>query len=328
MEPDAASPAEAQTAPEEGAPAARPEPRFAEFGAMTNFSFLRGASHPEEIVLQAAELGLAGIGIADRNSLAGVVRAHIFAKEKRSTLGDLRIAPGARLVFIDGTPDLLVYPQDRAAYGRLCRILTKGNREAPKGECRLKLEHLLARNEGLQVIALPGAGDKREGKVLSVLAETFGPRFRIGVTMLYDTYMVAILKKRIAFSEKIGAPLIATNDALMHAPERRRLADVLTCIREKTTLENAGTRLLQNAERCLKGPRVMTELFYETPGAIDETIRFLDGLSFSLDELAHRYPEELREGYATPQDALAAYALEGARWRYPEGTPARVTDAL
>ena len=133
----------------------RLEPRFAELAAMTNFSFLRGASHPEEMVARAAELGLAGIGIADRNSLAGVVRAHTFARENAEAMAGARVVPGARLTFIDGSPDALVYPKDRAAYGRLCRILTEGNLRAPKGECWLKLDDLLERSEGLQVVALP-----------------------------------------------------------------------------------------------------------------------------------------------------------------------------
>ena len=133
----------------------RLEPRFAELAAATNFSFLRGASHPEEMVARAAELGLAGIGIADRNTLAGVVRAHVFARENKAALEGLRVVPGARLAFDDGTPDLLAYPKDRAAYGRLCRILTAGNLRAPKGECRLTLDDLMEHDEGLQVVALP-----------------------------------------------------------------------------------------------------------------------------------------------------------------------------
>ena len=133
----------------------RHEPRFAELAAMTNFSFLRGASHPEEMVARAAELGLAGIGIADHNSLAGVVRAHTFARENAEAMSGARVVPGARLAFIDGAPDALVYPKDRAAYGRLCRILTEGNLRAPKGECWLKLDDLLERGEGLQVVVMP-----------------------------------------------------------------------------------------------------------------------------------------------------------------------------
>ncbi len=135
----------------------RLEPRFAELAATTNFSFLRGASHPEEMVARAAELGLAGIGIADRNTLAGIVRAHTFARENAEAMGAMRVVPGARLAFVDGAPDALVYPKDRAAYGRLCRILTEGNRRAPKGECWLKLDDLLERSEGLQVVAMPAS---------------------------------------------------------------------------------------------------------------------------------------------------------------------------
>ena len=133
----------------------RLEPRFAELSAMTNFSFLRGASHPEEMVARAAELGLAAIGIADRNTLAGVVRAHVFARENAETMGATRVVIGARLAFDDGAPDVLAYPKDRAAYGRLCRILTAGNLRAPKGECRLRLDDLVEQGEGLQVVVLP-----------------------------------------------------------------------------------------------------------------------------------------------------------------------------
>ena len=333
----------------------RPETRFAELGAMTNFSFLRGASHPEEMVARAAELGLSGIGIADRNTLAGVVRAHVFARENKAAMEGTRVVSGARLSFLDGAPDLLAYPKDRAAYGRLCRLLSAGNLRAPKGACWLKLEDLLEHGEGLQVVVLPrdvdGPGHssgppgqplpqgekgalrlaferRSEGKVLSLLHESFGPRLWIAASMTYGGDMRGALAKRAALARRIGAPVIATNDALMHAPERRMLADVVTCIREKTTLEAAGRLTQANAERHLKSAREMARLFAEEPEALEETIRFLDGLSFSLEELSHRYPEELREGFATPQAALEAFAWEGARWRYPEGIPERVRDAL
>src|SRR5277367_785478 len=133
---------------------------------MTNFSFLRGASHPEELVARAAELGLAGIGIADRNSLAGVVRAHTFARNNVEAIAGTRVVPGARLVFIDGSPDALVYPKNRAAYGRLCRILTEGNLRAPKGECWPILKDLLDRGEGLQFVSLPSSSSKDVGKTV------------------------------------------------------------------------------------------------------------------------------------------------------------------
>jgi error-prone DNA polymerase len=188
----------------------RLEPRFAELAAMTNFSFLRGASHPEEMVARAAELGLAGIGIADRNSLAGVVRAHTFARDNAEAMAGTRVVPGARLLFIDGSPDVLAYPKDRAAYGRLCRILTEGNSRAPKGECWLILKDLLDRGEGLQIVALPSSSPKDGGKNVSLLQgykekldykemdeddavvrlrEVFGKRLWIGASLTYGEDM-------------------------------------------------------------------------------------------------------------------------------------------
>jgi error-prone DNA polymerase len=326
----------------------RLEPRFAELAAMTNFSFLRGASHPEEMVARAAELRLAGIGIADRNSLAGVVRAHTFARDNVEAMAGARVVPGARLVFIDGCPDVLVYPKDRAAYGRLCRILTEGNLRAPKGECWLILKDLLDRGDGLQIVALPpspkGDGENAslsqkdkekldyqemdKGAAVARLREAFGKRLWIGASVTYGEDMRGGLARCVALARSVDAPLMATNDVLMHAPERRTLADVLTCIREKTKLEAAGRLTQANAERHLKTPREMARLFAEAPQAIAETIRFLDGLAFSLDELKHCYPEELREGHATPQEALEAFAWEGAETRYPDGVPERTREAL
>src|SRR5271170_4720382 len=312
----------------------RLEPRFAELAAMTNFSFLRGASHPEEMVARAAELGLAGIGIADRNTLAGVVRAHTFARENAGTMGATRVVPGARLAFDDGAPDVLAYPKDRAAYGRLCRILTAGNLRAPKGECRLRLDDLVEQGEGLQVVALPPTpsfppkGVRRGREPLLRLREVFGQRLWIGASLTYGGHMRGGLAQRAALARQVGAPLIATNDALMHAPERRALADVLACIREGATLEAAGRVTQANAERHLKAPDEMARLFAEAPQAVAETMRFLDGLKFSLDELSHCYPEELREGYATAQAALEAFAWAGARKRYPDGIPQRTREAL
>ena len=311
-------------------------PCFAELATTTNFSFLRGASHPEELVARAAELGLAGIGIADRNTLAGVVRAHVYARENRRDIGGLRVVTGARLSFVDGSPDLLVYPRDRAAYGRLCRLLTAGNLRAPKGECHLTLEDALEFGEDLQFVAMETTakpsptrkGRGEEGRILSQLREAFPNRLWIGASLTYGAEMRGGLAARAALARKLGAPLIATNDVLMHVPERRALADVLTCIREKTTLEAAGRLTQANAERHLKSPAEMARLFAEAPQATAETIRFLEGIAFSLDELRHHYTPELREGYETPQAALEAFAAVGASARYPDGVPAKVRRAL
>jgi error-prone DNA polymerase len=308
--------------------------RFAELATTTNFSFLRGASHPEELVSRAAALGLAGIGIADRNTLAGVVRAHVYARENRAQIGDLRVVTGARLAFVDGAPDVLAYPQDRAAYGRLCRLLTKGNLRAPKGECHLHFEDLLEHGEGLQIVAMPPhpaaarppspASGRREEQ----LREAFGDRLWIGASLTYGDQMRGALARRVALARKLDAPLLATNDVLMHVPERRALADVLACIREGVTLEAAGKLIQANAEKHLKDAGEMRRLFAEAPKAVEESVRFLDRLSFSLDELAYSYPQELREGYPTAQAALEAFAENGARARYPGGVPDHVSAAL
>jgi error-prone DNA polymerase len=308
----------------------RAEPRFAELATATNFSFLRGASHPEELVAQAAQLGLSGIGIADRNSLAGVVRAYVFARENAAAVGALRVVTGARLVFADGTPDILAYPQDRAAYGRLCRLLTQGNLRAPKGECHLTLDDLLEFAQGLQIVVMEEASlsplERREA--LFHLREAFADRLWLAASMTYGADMRGRLAARVALSRQTGARLLATNDVLMHIPERRPLADVVACIREGVKIDNAGRLLEANAERHLKGAREMARLFREAPEALEETIHFLDRLKFSLGELSHNYPEELREGYSTPQEALESFAWEGARARYAAGVPSHIAQAL
>jgi error-prone DNA polymerase len=310
----------------------RAQPRFAELATTTNFSFLRGASHPEELVAQAAQLGLAGIGIADRNSLAGVVRAHVFARENAKSIGAMRVVTGTRLAFTDGTPDILAYPKDRAAYGRLCRLLTVGNLRAPKGECHLTFEDLLDYGEGLQIVTLEETGGpsvSRDRKASTLrLREVFYDRLWLGASMTYGANMRGELAERVVISRRMGVPLLATNDVLMHIPERRALADVVACIREGEKIDHAGRLLEANAERHLKDAHEMARLFREAPEALEETIRFLDGLTFSLDELAYNYPDELREGYASPQEALEAFTQQGARARYPDGVPTNVAQAL
>jgi len=297
-------------------------PRYAELATTTNFSFLRGASHPEEMVAQAMALGHCGVGIADRNSVAGVVRAFSYLREHAAEAAGFRLAIGARLVFVDETPDILCYPKDRAAYGRLCRLLTRGNMRAEKGECRLFLDDLLEFGEGQQLVVM------ENGAPPPALLEACRGRLWIAATALYGVDMRAALARRIALARASGLPLVAVNEATMHAPERRPLADVLACVREKTTLDNAGYLLSANAERCLKSGAEMARLFAEAPQAVEETARFLDRLSFRLDELAHNYPSELREGFSSEQEALEHYAREGAKTRYPDGVPEKVEALL
>jgi error-prone DNA polymerase len=345
----------------------RDMPRYFEFAAASNFSFLRGASHAEELMLQAAHIGLNGLGLCDRNSVAGVVRAHLIKREQQLALA---YHPGARLVFADGTPDILAYPRDRRAWGGLCRLLTRGNLRAEKGECILYREDLLAHIDGLELIVMetstwehpsppflrkeaplpasrqggPGQhpqapqgcirlvaiAKKKAGAtdLLALLCEAAGGRVWLAATMLYRGNDRARLTRRAAMARQAGVPLIAVNDVLYHHPDRRELQDVLTCIREHLTIDTAGRRLAANAERYLKPPAEMARLFRDTPEAIEETAALHTALTFSLNELRYEYPKEMRAGFATPQDALVHLAWEGAAARYPDGIPDNVRQSL
>jgi error-prone DNA polymerase len=305
---------------------------FAELCATTNFSFLRSGSHPEEMVEQAAELGLAGIGIADRNTLAGVVRAHVKAKSlKEEGKPTIPIIVGARLVFRDGTPDLIVYPKDRAAFANLTRLLTIGNRRAPKGQCFLDFADYLAHAQGLQTILIPGVETDAGYDHLSLYLAQI--RRASGVAWLAASFQfdgeegrrLRLLKQLAASS---GAYLIATTEPAMHHPDRRPLLDIVTCIREKKKLDEAGALLAKNAERHIKPEQEIRRLYRAAPYAVDETLRFFEGVSFSMEHLRYEYPEEVSEGYASAQEALADKAWEGARKRYPDGIPEKVSASL
>ncbi|HEU5444271.1 MAG TPA: error-prone DNA polymerase, partial [Pseudolabrys sp.] len=294
--------------------------RYLEFAAASNFSFLRGASHPEELMVRAASIGLAGLGLCDRNSVAGVVRAHLAKREQNLPL---RYHPGARLVFSDNTPDILAYPRNRAGWGRLTRLLTLGNLRAEKGECILHLDDLLSHAFGLELIAIGGSA-----RLLARLRETAPHRVRLAAAMLYRGNDRARLARTKTIARDAQVPLIAVNDVLYHHPGRRPLADVLTCIREKTTIDRAGRMLAINAERYLKPPQEMLRLFRDAPEAIEETMTLSEALSFSLDELRYEYPDEEVKGFDNAQDALTHLTYEGAARRYPAGIPDKVRDNL
>jgi error-prone DNA polymerase len=300
---------------------------YAELAVTTNFSFLHGASHGEELVVRAKELGLAGLAVADRNSVAGVVRAHQAAKD-----AGLKFAPGARLVFADGTPDILVYPQDRTAWGRLTQLLTLGKRRTEKGQCLIHRDDLVAHIVGLNLIVLPGrlrnADDNALVTLLLWLRDAAPRDVWLGASVLYRGDDARRLARLAAVAGEARVPLIAVGDVLYHAPERRTLQDVVTCIREHLTLSAAGRRLEANAERHLKAPHEMARLFRDAPQAVEATLRFLERCRFSLDELRYEYPDETREGFDTPQDALVALTEEGACRRYPHGIPPKVRAAL
>ncbi|HSO43337.1 MAG TPA: PHP domain-containing protein, partial [Rhodospirillales bacterium] len=222
---------------------------YAELQVTSNFSFLRGASHPEELVATAAALGYRAVAITDRNTLAGVVRVHAVAK-----LAEIRLVVGARLDLDDG-PSLLCFPTDRAAYGRLSRLLTVGRRRAPKGECRLALADVLAHGDGQILVALPPADLLTEtaeaaafAAALDRLSRHFEGRLYLALHKLYRGADDRRLAALVALAEAQRIPLVATNDVHTHVPGRRPLQDVLTCIREGCTLATAGFRPHANAE--------------------------------------------------------------------------------
>lgn len=290
-------------------------PDYAEIGITTNFSFLRGGSDPRAYVHQASKLGISVIGIADHNTLAGVVRAW-NELDNDKVLHKPKLLIGARIVFIDGTPDIFVYPRDRAAYGRLCQLLTRGKRgdditRIEKGECHLTFADLLEFSEGqLLILTLPHRFEPEQA--LDILAKLKASRAE-GVWLAASLVYRGDDRRRLARLEDLAAearvPLLATNEVLYHDPGRRPLQDVLTCIREKTTIETVGRKLEANAERFLKTPREMARLFRDFPGAIAETMRFADKIDFSLDQLKYQYPDE-----PVPPGKTAQGHLEDLTW--------------
>ncbi len=283
-------------------------PRYAELQVTTNFSFLRGASHPDELVLTAAALGHRAIAITDRNSFAGIVRAHHAAKEV-----EIRLVVGCRLDLSDGT-SLLAYPTDRAAYGRLTRLLTLGKRRAPKGECHLDYADVVGHGEGQIVVLLLAEADGAE--LAARIAANFRGRAYIAAHHLYRGDDMRRLARLAALGEAAGLPLVATNDVLYHLPERRPLQDVLTCIREGCTIGEAGYRLAANAERHLKLPEEMARLFRGHQDAVERSLEIAERCRFSLDELRYEYPEEPVPEGMTPQQRLAELAWQGAAERF------------
>jgi len=339
---------------------------YAELATSTNFSFLHGASHPEDLVARAVLLGYTGLGIADRNSVAGVVRAFsaledlkrdgLPAPQKvrdgsgpgeyawidppntadwadvceavRGAAARFRLAVGARLVFADGMPDIIAYPATRAGWSRLCRLLTVGKRRADKGDCILERQDLLADCRELELIVMPSGRLDGFERQLRAVAHAVPEGLWLAATM----HMRGDDRRRLATLKAISAatrvPLVAVNDVLYDTPAQRPVQDVLTCIREGLTIETAGRRLEMNAERHLKSPGDMIRLFRDAPDAIDATEQLLKRIRFSLAELRYEYPDEPVPAGWTPQTWLEHLTWQRARIRYPAGTPPKVARQL
>lgn len=302
---------------------------YTELQVTTNFSFLRGASHPDELVEQAITYGYKKIAITDRNTLAGIVRAHVAAKGK-----GISIIPACRLDLLDG-PSLLAYPTDKEAYSRLSALLTLGNLRAEKGQCHLYRKDVYAHTEGIIFIIVPPVelnmlfdfeDDFKEA--VTAYRKNINSALYIAATRSYYGDDQKKLFRLSRLAESFGVPLVATNDVLYHEHCRRELQDIVTCVREKCTIYNAGFKLESNAERYLKPMDEMLRLFRPYPDAIARTQEIADACDFSLDSLEYIYPEEITSEGRSPQEELEYLAWQGAKEKFKDGIPSKVKTTI
>lgn len=320
------------------------EPAYAELVTTSNFSFLRGGSHPEELVVRAMASGMTGLGLCDRNTFSGVVRGYGTARDNKEMSPHFRYLVGVRLAFADGTPDIIAYPTNRLAYGRLCKLLTVANRRGEKGNPQLLLGDLFGSSapvssreqgpledfsQGQLFILMPDENDwGLTEKTLDQLSRTMPGRVWVAGVARFDGHDRSRLRRVDALARRHGARMLASNDAHYHEPDRSMVLDVVTCIREHVTLEEAGFRLSTNAERHLKLPEEMARLFSEHPDAIAQTQVFIAQISFSLSDLKYNYPEETVGNGETAQQTLERLTWEGAARRYPNGVVNAVKESL
>ncbi len=294
--------------------------RYVELQTTTNFSFLRGASHPDELVMGADILGMEAIGVCDRNSLAGVVRAWRAKKDLAQAGSTIRDLTGCRLDFVDGTPSLLVYPSDREAYGRLTRLLTVGQRRVKKAQCELHWRDFLDHAEGLLTLVVPPRRlDETFERDLRRIAGELHGNVWLAAARQYGPRDLKRLSQLSTLAQASGAPMVATNDVLYHGPERRALQDVITCIRESCTIAEAGLRLEANAERHLKSPDEMARLFGKFPGAVERSVEIAERIVFDLSDLSYQYPDEPVPPGDTAIHHLRRLAWRGAQHRFEKG---------
>ena len=296
-------------------------PAYAEFAVQSNFSFLRGASRPEELAVTAKLLGYSALGLADRNTVAGVVRAWQQAKVE-----NLAYHPGARLVFSDGTPDILAYPQTRKGWGHLCRMLTQANFRGEKGEPDLILADLLEWSAELSLAILPdldGGSAEASRAMLSTLKARLGPDLWLAAAPLYAGNDRFRLAQAASLAAAVGLPLMAVNNVLYHMPDRRKLQDVLTAIRAEGSHRRGRPRLAANAERFLKPPGEMARLFRRHPEAIAETQRFLSRPRLLLERAQIRLSRRAAEPGLHAASRLERLTWQGAAERFPDGLPAK-----
>jgi error-prone DNA polymerase len=302
---------------------------YTELQITTNFSFLRGASHPEEMVEQAAAYGYRTIAITDRNTFAGIVRAHVAAKKS-----GIRIIPACRLELIDG-PGLLAFPTDNKAYAQISALLTLGNLRAEKGECHLYKTDVYQHARGSKFVVLPPQSlnavfdfEDWFKKDLKEYREAFGGDLYLAASRMYGGDDTKQLYRIAQLARQLNLSMVATNDVHYHHPVRRELQDVVTCVREKCSIHTAGFRLHPNAERYLKPIDEMQRLFRQYPDAIRQTQFIEEACTFSLDELKYRYPKEITSDGRTPQEELTFLSWQGAYRIFGENVPEKVKSAI
>ena len=298
---------------------------YVELQVTTHFSFLRGASSPEELFAAAALLKLPALAIVDRHSVAGIVRAW----DAEKTTG-VRSIVGCRLDLTDGTA-LLVYPTDKAAYGRMCRLLSVGKGRAGKGACHLDWSDLEEWQDGLIAMLVPDRADATTETALSRMRRIFGDRSYAALSIRRRPRDAIRLRDLAAMAAAARVPTVATNDVLYHSPDRRLLQDVVTCIREKCTIDELGDRRERFADRHLKTAAEMERLFrryLRDASPVARTAELAARCTFSLEELKYQYPDEIQVPGRTPQEELARLTWEKAPERYPEGLDAKVRSQL
>jgi error-prone DNA polymerase len=299
-------------------------PAYAELQVTSNFSFLRGGSSAKELMFTAEALGIKALGFCDRNTLAGVVRPW---KIRRDESYKVRPLTGCRLEFADNTPSLLCFPQNREAYGRLTKLLTVGQRRCDKGGCELHLEDFLEHAEGQAIVAV-GEPDAAFETWLDVLREAVNGDLWIAASRRFLHDDIKRIAKLDSLARRHRLSVVATNNVLYHGAERRPLQDVLTCIREGCTIQEAGFRLEANAERHLKPAKEMARLFARWPEAVECTQEIVGKIGFDLEQLKYEYPDEPVPAGSTAIGHLTKLAWDGAKWRYPQGVPADVKALL
>jgi error-prone DNA polymerase len=295
---------------------------YAELHCLSNFSFLTGASHPEELVGRAAELGYRAVAITDQCSLAGIVRAHVAARAV-----NIKLIVGSELVLSDATR-LVLLATDRNSYGELCALITRGRRRANKGGYELTWQDLAQGANGCLAILIAHAAATSEAlaEQASWLKSAFPGRAWLGAGLFREGRDQAHLRCCQRVGEHLQLPLIAIGDVHMHVRARRVLQDTLTAIRLGVSLSQAGTRLFANGERHLRTLHQLQRLYPAT--LLQETIRIAERCTFSLDELCYEYPEEIVPNGVTPSTYLRDLTKAGAVRRWPQGIPERVRDQI